>query len=655
MRLNPDLPPRLEEIINKSLEKDRSLRYQHASEIRADLQRLKRDTDSNRQSPTLSAAESISAASVAVPQPSSSSSAIVTAAKQHKWGLAASIVIALSLFGTAGVGVYSLLHRPPSIPFQNFTITKMTDTGNVQSAAISPDGKYLVHVIKDKSMSSLWMRHIATNSATQIIPPSPADYVGGLTFSPDGNYLYFVRVETEIKGVADVYRVPVLGGNPQQMAHDCDSEVTVSPDGNKIAFLRNLPATDLADLVTVSIEKGEERVLARMPWSDQRPEPAWSPDGKTIVVNSYSSDPSSSGDAFSTPLIAIDAITGLQHQLSESLSFAQSVWLPDGRGLFAILHPPRKASNNQIVFITYPEGRLFRLTDDTSTYSGISISNDQKLLATVVEEERGTLSVRSSTRADVAEVQVTSPVNEAWWYSSWTKDNALLIEQYPKLLILRPPAAEPTELTVSDAYAPTACGDGQHIVFWRDTGIWRADVSGGNLVQLAGKDNYGPVCSPVGNWVYYMKLGKEHETTIMKIPLEGGEPERLSKLHPDAMVRSNLSSDGKLLALFMYSSNTLKVAIISTESGETIRMVPIDKRFTGGVRFMPHSRSLAYVVRDDRGYGIWIQPFDGSAGKFLIQPGPDWIGSFQWSFDGKKLAVTRVHRERDVALIRSVN
>jgi eukaryotic-like serine/threonine-protein kinase len=61
VRLNPDLPPKLEELINRALEKDRNLRYQHASDLRAELQRLKRDTDSGRsaslQSPELLAPE----------------------------------------------------------------------------------------------------------------------------------------------------------------------------------------------------------------------------------------------------------------------------------------------------------------------------------------------------------------------------------------------------------------------------------------------------------------------------------------------------------------------------------------------------------------------------------------------------------------------
>src|SRR5271170_4217207 len=85
IRINPDLPPKLEDIINKALEKDRDLRYQHASDIRTDLQRLKRDTDSSRQVPA--AADSATPAPAAAqPAHASGSSSVVTVARQHKLG-----------------------------------------------------------------------------------------------------------------------------------------------------------------------------------------------------------------------------------------------------------------------------------------------------------------------------------------------------------------------------------------------------------------------------------------------------------------------------------------------------------------------------------------------------------------------------------------
>ena len=59
------------------------------------------------------------------------------------------------------------------------------------------------------------------------------------------------------------------------------------------------------------------------------------------------------------------------------------------------------------------------------------------------------------------------------------------------------------------------------------------------------------------------------------------------------------------------------------------------------------------MLRDDRGYGIWEEPIDGSTGRFLVESRPDEIENFRWSFDGRKLAVTRIHEDRDVALIRS--
>src|SRR5262249_34742628 len=134
LRLNPDLPPKLEDIINRALEKDRNLRYQHASDMRAELQRLKRDMDSSR---ILAAPPpEVATATEAVTQPSlTSSSAIVAAAKQHKLGVAGATIAVLIVLGAASFGIYSIFRHSAPTPFQNFTITQITNSGKSAQAA----------------------------------------------------------------------------------------------------------------------------------------------------------------------------------------------------------------------------------------------------------------------------------------------------------------------------------------------------------------------------------------------------------------------------------------------------------------------------------------------------------------------------------------
>ena len=102
VRLNPETPVEMERIINKALEKDRDVRFQHASELRADLKRLKRDTSSNRP-------EAARARPVSSPAPTSDSTIIAGVFKRHKKAAIGSVSVMAALVAMT----WFLLHPRP--------------------------------------------------------------------------------------------------------------------------------------------------------------------------------------------------------------------------------------------------------------------------------------------------------------------------------------------------------------------------------------------------------------------------------------------------------------------------------------------------------------------------------------------------------------
>jgi serine/threonine protein kinase len=240
IQLNASLPVKLEEIIGKALEKDRDLRYQSAADLRGDLRRLKRDTESGRKAiqagresgPVARAQQNSqsSSAGVTYTQGAASSSTVVAAARQHKFGLGLTAGIVLLVISAAAYGTYAFFIRSRPAPFQNFTVTKITEGGKSVLAAISPDGKYVLHLVRENGLASLWLRNVPTNSNTQVQPAADT-YYNGLRFSPDSNYFYFVRSDPGNTGLKFLYRAPLLGGSPQKLAEDVDSNVTFAPSG----------------------------------------------------------------------------------------------------------------------------------------------------------------------------------------------------------------------------------------------------------------------------------------------------------------------------------------------------------------------------------------------------------------------------------------
>ena len=660
-RLNPDVSPELERIINRALEKDRDLRYQHASEIRAELQRLKRDTDSSRHSAV--SAESAAAASLPAVPPSaqpahiSSGSAVADAARQHKFGLGVTSAIVVLLVAAAAYGVYAFLSRSRTIPFQNFTVNKVTDSGKTRLVAISPDGKYILNVVDDRGQESLWLRNIPTNSNTQVMPPESVQYLG-LRFSPDGNYLYFVRGEPG-QALHFLYRAPVLGGTPRKLITDVDTNVTFSPDGRSLAYtVENNPEIGKFRLVTYSLETGESKTLVTGAMNQVLLSPAWSPDGKSILCVTLHR-----GDAISS-LVTVDVSTGKQDPIfySKDAILSGPAWLPDGGLLALSVGRDTTFTRQQIVEISHRDRTARAITHDLNNYSDLSLSADGQMAATVLNQDRLDLFVaQTSGLGSGTGQQVASGASDDNF--TWTQDGQIILEQQSELNLLQLASGNKTPLTSSQrdggAFAPSACGNGRYVVFSLgghgggiNLNIWRMDAGGGNLKQLSDgtRDDFS-VCSPDGKWVYYTDLA--NGAKLNRVPLDGGMPERLSEL---PAYRYDLAADGKRIAFETFGSSgsaKMQLALLPVDSPQNTILVDLQGPVptNGMFRFTPDGKAVVYPVRAQDTDNLWLHPLDGSPGKQITNFKSEHIWDFHWSFDGSKLGLIRGHTDSDVVLL----
>ncbi|HKS72745.1 MAG TPA: protein kinase [Terriglobales bacterium] len=674
LRLNPNVPARLEEIIDKALEKDRDLRYQHASDILTDLKRLQRD-----QTPmagTGPAAQS-SAARSSTPKVTPGGSSVSAVTKKHKFGFAAIVVVALALLGV-GLAVYVLLGRSQPAPFQDFTITQITNTGKALQAAISPDGKYILNVQNDNGRQSLWLRNIPTGSDTQVVPPSAAVY-RSLIFSPDGNYVYFLKAGISTQSEWDLYRIPVLGGTPQLILRDLDTGITFSLDGHRIAYVRaNDPEVGKYRLLTANPDGSDETILriAANGVGDLPTRLTWSPDGKRIT---YSLSPR--GDLLGT----IESFVVEGKKVESLASFKNQfvfdvVWLPDSQWLLA-RYGQKGPSNlrSQIGVISHSGGQIQPVTRDTNSYDTLTLSADGRTAATVQVRTTNSLSLIHNASSHAANI-AAQPLPQAQDAQSvaWAADGKLLVSDGQSVRKMDPDGGQQsTIINDPDSWITdmAQCGDRYIVLSWAFHGgtnqihVWRINADGSNPTQLSkGAVDLYPVCSPDGKWVYYFDPGGPHYA--MRAPLEGGQPEPVPGSDVPHMYRFGagdaISSDGKRLIFnadigLPQGTAVSKLALVtldSTSPSSPILLQPDPRMaaaagngFTNAMTFTPDGKSVAYIVRDAGVDNIFVQPLNGSPGHQITNFTSQNIYQFQWSPDGKTLAVARAENISDVVLL----
>jgi len=221
VRLNPDLPTDLERIINRALEKDRELRYQHASEMRSELMRLKRDTDSGRISSSGSAAEA-TARPVAMAHPAAG-----LARKKHVL-LAACFALLAAAFAAYHFWPRS---NTPSGPAKITQISQWNKPMNF--ARLSPDGHAVAFASPVSGINQIFLMLTSGGEPLQLTNDERDKFVDD--FSPDGKEVYYGSI-----GPDEVWAVPTLGGSPRHVAFA--NFVLPSPDGTLFYVKSDNPA-----------------------------------------------------------------------------------------------------------------------------------------------------------------------------------------------------------------------------------------------------------------------------------------------------------------------------------------------------------------------------------------------------------------------------
>jgi Tol biopolymer transport system component len=654
--LNAGLPRDLARIVKRSLVKDPEHRYQTAKDLRNELEALKDDLASG-----VIEAPPVAPAAVIPPQRSG-------------MGLWIGAVIAgvAVLAGGAALYLYSRQSQKPSEPARGFDgvkLTRLTNTGKAALAAMSPDGKYVVHVVDDGDQS-LWIRQVATTSNVQIVAPAAVRY-DGLTFAPDGNYIFYSTYPTASGGsnVASLYQLPVLGGTPRRVLEDIDSPVTFAPDGKRFAFLRGYQTAGESAIMVANVDGSDVKRLAVRKVPDNFPltNVAWSPDGKRIAapvnVNFATGQPAMT-------VLVFDAETGKDTPIGSKHwdNVGSVAWL--GAGGLAVTAVDAGGSP-QLWYLSFPAGDARRITNDLNNYYQLSVAGDAGSLVTVQGDRVSHIWVTGDGDLQSAS-QITSGAARFDMSPAWTPDGKVLYASNASggnldIWIADADGRNARQLTVDSGYddVPTVSPDGRTVVFHSSRGgtqVWRMDADGANQTQLSKTPgSVLPMFSPDGRSVLFTSVGAA-QRSIWTVPIGGGEPIRvIAPVPPDAdparvtlhatFVARDVSPDGKLLvgSFLDRAAHGFRVGLVSVETGDLVRQF---NHLFHIIAFTRDGRAFTYPEVDKAGvWNLWNQPIDGGAPKQVTNFTSDQIFSFAWSRDGKRLAVARGTITNDVVLV----
>ncbi len=659
------LPPPAVTLLRRALEKQPQERYRDANELLADLRKI-RESAASVFASTSSSSESANASATESTKRNSESSntsghgrmltiperldtvqeeGTVRISSWPQFGRRLQVLLAsvLVISAVAYYGVSSRRSKALVNSVMNLRFERLNLSGNINNITLSPDGKYVASVIAEGGLHSIHITELATASDLRVGSPSREGY-SGISFSTDGTYVYYLENHAE---TGTLNRVSKLGGGQRKILEKVNTAVTFSPDGERMAFIRNNNSRDPADLVIAQADGSSEQVLVKRAMSDKDfflsdmkgASPAWSPDGKVIACPTYNFARITQND--------IDIVTvegGASHRLNKSswYDISRVAWLADGSGLIvAATHGPGEPY--QLQLLAYPSGEVRQVTNDPNNYTLVSGSRDSGLFLTLnIEEDSNLWQVNlkdtqptllaEGQRKGLAAIQAAGAGRFLYTVSDGIHTNLWIEES----------GSARRQLTFeADNSKPMASPDGRYIVFVskraEGMNIWRVNSDGTQPTQLTkGKYEDLPVITPDSKWVIY-RTGN----AVKKVSIDG---ENSVQLFDKTALGIALSPSGEQLAFFTNDrpdSQIWHLEIYDLATLTEVKRFALPERTTpfnnvrlardNRLQWVPDGSGIAYISHADGNSNIWLQPISSSKPRALTNFRDAEISSFSWS------------------------
>ena len=563
---------------------------------------------------------------------------------------------ALALAAAVGIGFgiykFTPLFKPAAkqtAAAPRMILTQLTSAGNVGQTTISPDGRYAAYSVTDRSKNSIRLRQTATTSDVEIVAPSEAE-LGGMNFTPDGDYLYYLSNES-------IYKIPTLGGPPQKISSKVGDGVTVSPNGKSIGFYRL--DNKVWSLILADADGSNERI----PFTPKEPDtifpikgPAWSADGIKLVCPLNTIIEAGKRE---TKLFAIKIADGSREQIGDSkwVYISHIKWLPNGNVVVSgSLDTTVKADSDNILWLISPNSPPQKLTNDLNMYVGVSATlKGDVLISSRVINKFNILVAPNNDASRAVELSASSILSSL----AWTLDGKLIYTEVDKdVWMMNADGTNLKQLTSGQraSYVAPMVADGRYIVFSSTLAdgsaqVWRMNADGGNPTQLTTGESHGhPEISLDGKWVIYDEYRNDKVKSLWKIPIEGGTPEQLTTFPGQSPSVSPV--DGTVGFIFEDATNsTYNIGFTTLGGTEPIKTRPLKKRLIQ-FQWTPDGKGIAYLDTKGDMTNVWSEPAEGKGtpqmlSDFHIQK----LRGFAWSTDGKQLAIIRRTRISDAVLL----